>query len=273
MAATGECIFFQYNGFGFHAQCFGSGQPVVLLHGFPEYWAIWKGQINGLASGYRIIAPDLPGFNLSTAPSRPERMRAGEVGDALLALMTHLGIGRFSLLGHDIGGLVAWACAARDPERIARLALVSSPHPADFISFRAARPPEAPLDYADRILAHDDAGLFLPERLSFWAGDPEEKAALKVAMARSDPRAVGALYRENLAPGDLARWTALAVPACPVRAIHGDRDPFIPLAMLEGPYLRSLRNVTMRKLAGGGHFLHSSHPEWLGREIRQWLAT
>ncbi|MFT3987890.1 alpha/beta fold hydrolase [Aestuariivirga sp.] len=272
MTEKSECIFFTYNGFRLHAHSFGSGSPVVLLHGFPEYWAIWRGQINGLVNDYRVIALDLPGFNLSTAPSRPNRMRSEDISEALLALITHLGIGQFSLIGHDIGGLLALACAARDPARIARLALVSSPHPADFISLRAGRPPDTPKDYADRILAHDDTGLFKPERLSFWIQNSNEKSALQAAMTSSDCDAIGALYRDNLAFDDLARWASLPAPACSVRAIYGDSDPFLPVTMLEGPYLRSLPNVTTRKLAGGGHFLHSSHPEWLGREIREWLA-
>ncbi|MGI4732610.1 MAG: alpha/beta fold hydrolase [Janthinobacterium lividum] len=103
--------------------------PVVLLHGFPESHRTWRHQIPALAADHYVIAPDQRGYARSSKPEgiaayAPDRI----VGD-LLALADHLGIGRFTLVGHDWGGAIAWMAALGRPDRVERLAIVNAPHP------------------------------------------------------------------------------------------------------------------------------------------------
>jgi pimeloyl-ACP methyl ester carboxylesterase len=106
------------------------GPPVVLLHGFPEFWWTWHAQIAALAqAGFRVIAPDQRGFDLSDKPPRvedylPEQRRADVLG-----LLDALGHERASIAGHDFGALVAWGLAIEHPERIGKLVVMNVAHP------------------------------------------------------------------------------------------------------------------------------------------------
>jgi pimeloyl-ACP methyl ester carboxylesterase len=103
--------------------------PIVLLHGFPESHRTWRHIIPELARDHFVLAPDQRGFARSSKPAavddyKPERM----VGD-LLALADQFGIDRFTLVGHDWGGAIAWMAALQHPLRVARLVIVNAPHP------------------------------------------------------------------------------------------------------------------------------------------------
>lgn len=106
------------------------GPPVILLHGFPEFWLGWRHQIGPLArAGYRVIAPDGRGYNLSDKPQGLDAYRLVRLTRDVVQLADALGIGRFGLVGHDWGGIVAWSVAARHPDRVERLAILNAPHP------------------------------------------------------------------------------------------------------------------------------------------------
>src|SRR5215203_1282490 len=105
------------------------GPLVVLLHGFPEFWYGWRHQIEPLAAvGYRVLVPDLRGYNLS---SKPEGLRAytlDVLADDVLGLATTLGRPKFTIVGHDWGGALAWHLAARNPDRIDRAVILNGPY-------------------------------------------------------------------------------------------------------------------------------------------------
>ena len=103
------------------------GEPVILLHGFPEFWYSWRFQITALAeAGYRVIAPDQRGYNLTEkkGPYKVENL----VRD-IANLQDALGIARSHIVGHDWGGVVAWAFAGFEPGRTATLVSMNAPHP------------------------------------------------------------------------------------------------------------------------------------------------
>lgn len=106
------------------------GPPLVLLHGFPEFWWEWRRQIGPLAAaGFRVVVPDGRGYGLSGKPAGLDAYRLHRLGQDVTDLADALGIGRFGLVGHDWGGIVAWWVAARRPERVSRLVAVNAPHP------------------------------------------------------------------------------------------------------------------------------------------------
>jgi len=108
----------------------GDGPLVVLLHGFPEFWYGWRRQIAPLvAAGYRVVAPDTRGYNLS---SKPEDFH--DYGVDLLAadirdLIKERGEESALLVGHDWGGSIAWTVAMNHPEVVDRLAILNAAHP------------------------------------------------------------------------------------------------------------------------------------------------
>jgi epoxide hydrolase 4 len=112
-----------------------NGPPVILLHGFPEFWWAWREQLRYLDSiGFRAIAVDLRGFNLSDKPSQgydPETL-AGDID----CLLDALGYEHAIIMGSDLGGIVAYALALLHPDKVEKLIILNALHPAVWPSRR-----------------------------------------------------------------------------------------------------------------------------------------
>lgn len=105
---------------------------VILLHGFPESHRTWREVAPRLQNRFRLIMPDQRGFAGSDRPQDVGEYRTDKLVDDVFALADALRVEKFSLVGHDWGGAVAWAAAFRNDTRLERLAIVNSPHPAIF---------------------------------------------------------------------------------------------------------------------------------------------
>lgn len=127
-----EYMYIETNGIRLHAAAEGpeGGQLVVLLHGFPEFWYGWIHQIGPLAKkGYRVVAPDLRGYNLSEKPEGIEQYTLDKLKDDVAGVIRHFGRERAIVVGHDWGGAVAWHLAATEPDLVELLIAVNIPHP------------------------------------------------------------------------------------------------------------------------------------------------
>jgi epoxide hydrolase 4 len=108
----------------------GDGPLIVALHGFPEFWYAWRSQIQPLAAaGFRVVAPDMRGYNLSSRPEGVEDYDIGTLTADIRDLIHERGSQSASLAGHDWGGSVAWATAMNHPEVVQRLAILNAAHP------------------------------------------------------------------------------------------------------------------------------------------------
>jgi epoxide hydrolase 4 len=108
----------------------GEGPLVVLLHGFPEFWYGWRKQIAPLvAAGFRVVAPDMRGYNLSSRPDAVDAYDIEQLSADISGLITERGADAAQLVGHDWGGSVAWAVAMHHPEVVDRLAILNAAHP------------------------------------------------------------------------------------------------------------------------------------------------
>ena len=108
----------------------GDGPLVVLLHGFPEFWYGWRLQIAPLAAaGFRVVAPDLRGYNLSSKPDGVAAYTAGKLAADVRDLIRERGAESALLVGHDWGGTAAWTAAMNHPEVVDRLAILNAAHP------------------------------------------------------------------------------------------------------------------------------------------------
>jgi pimeloyl-ACP methyl ester carboxylesterase len=107
------------------------GEPVVLLHGFPQDSAAWDQVSPALhQAGLRTLAPDQRGCSPMARPRGRGRYRLRETTADVLALLDAAGLERAHVVGHDWGGMVAWALAAWHPDRVRTLSVLSVPHPA-----------------------------------------------------------------------------------------------------------------------------------------------
>lgn len=108
----------------------GAGPLVVLLHGFPEFWFAWRRQIPALAAaGFRVVAPDMRGYNLSSRPRGVAAYEIGRLATDVRDLIAERGAQRAFLVGHDWGAAVAWTTAMDHPACVERLAILNAPHP------------------------------------------------------------------------------------------------------------------------------------------------
>jgi epoxide hydrolase 4 len=128
-----EHSYIETNGIRLHVVQAGpkSGVPVILLHGFPEYWYGFRRQIPALVdAGCRVIVPDQRGYNLSGKPEGVKAYRMDELVRDVIGLIDALEYDKVNLIGHDWGAAVAWASAIQHPERLQRLGILNAPHPA-----------------------------------------------------------------------------------------------------------------------------------------------
>lgn len=140
-----ETDYIETNGIKLHVVMAGpeDGQPVFLLHGFPEFWRGWLKQIEPLAeAGYRVILPDQRGYNLSDKPKGIKAYSLDKLADDILGLMDALGYEKAHLIGHDWGAAVAWVLAIWHPERLRKLCILNTPHPEVMIRFLRRGDPE-----------------------------------------------------------------------------------------------------------------------------------
>ena len=108
----------------------GAGPLVVLLHGFPEFWYGWRLQIAPLAAaGFRVVAPDLRGYNLSSKPDGVDPYSAANLADDVRGLIQERGAESALVAGHDWGGTAAWTLAMNHPDVVDRLAILDAAHP------------------------------------------------------------------------------------------------------------------------------------------------
>ena len=117
----------QVNGFRMHYAEAGSGEPVILQHGWPQHWYAWRAQIPALAERYRVIAPDLRGYGWSEAPS--SGYEKAQFAADVIALMDELDIERARYAAHDWGAAAGFVLATEHPERLERLATFGVPPP------------------------------------------------------------------------------------------------------------------------------------------------
>src|SRR5262249_4243557 len=107
----------------------GEGKPILLLHGFPQFWFLWRHQLEDLGTDHAVYAPDMRGYNLSCKPEDPEAYRMRHLLADIGGLIDQLELAPLTLVGHDWGGIVAWAFALKHPGRPPPLLLLPPPPP------------------------------------------------------------------------------------------------------------------------------------------------
>ncbi|MCY7407257.1 MAG: alpha/beta hydrolase [Alkalinema sp. CAN_BIN05] len=122
--------FIQANRIRLHYVTEGEGDLVILLHGFPEFWYSWRYQIPVLARHFKVVVPDLRGYNQSDKPSTGYDLTT--LASDIKGLIENLGYERAHIVGHDFGGAIAWRFAQKFPHMLNRLAILSAPHPSRF---------------------------------------------------------------------------------------------------------------------------------------------
>ena len=265
----------------------GSGPPLLLLHGWPEFWWTWEPVMRLLASRYSLIVPDLRGFGDSDKPTGP--FGAADHAADLVAILGALGLGAVGIVGHDVGGAIMQVLAREAPARCAGLFFFDFVYPG--IGARMNAPDRLieiwyqsfhQLDIAPALVgaSRETCRAYLGHILRHWAH-----------RAEAFPDTVLDVYVDTfLKPGNLAGGFAhykaanaarlammagtapalppIKVPTCVRWAEH---DPLFPAAWTDR-LGETFADLDLAILPGVGHFPHREAPDLAAGEIAGFFA-
>lgn len=257
----------------------GSGEPVVLLHGFPQTGVCWDAIAGRLAGSHRVIVPDLPGFGRSGPPPAYD---AATVAGVLAAFLDETGATPATVVGHDWGGSLAFALALAHPTHVARLVVTNAPFRKldlkrgfHFLAFNLPLVPELAFRVAgDRIVSFMlRAGsarkeVFDDERIRPYREAYANPANVRSALAyyRTVTRRVimQRLARAPAGPGG-RRIQA------PTLIVWGMKDPALPESVLAS-IERDIPQARVVRLDDCGHFVPEECPHELAGAIESFLT-
>lgn len=269
----------------------GAGAPLVLLHGWPEFWLSWRHCIPRLRDRFDVIAPDLRGFGDSEKPTDgPSREATADLlADDLLGLIDGLGLRRVGLVGHDVGAYVAQAFARRHADRVTGLFFFNCPYPgigrrwaeADHLievwyQYFHQQPWAAALVGSSR----EACRLYVRHFLSHWAHDP-----------RAFDADLEAWVDNFMKPGNLqggfnwylssnaARLAAIkgtqpVLPriGLPTHVLWGRHDPILKVEWVDR-LPEFFADLTVEIAEDAGHFVHYEQPDRAARAIAGFFAA
>ena len=239
------------NGIRLHVARAGAGPLMLFLHGFPEYWGMWRPLLEHFgARGWCAVAPDMRGYNLSDKPAAVEAYRVKPLVADVLALAARYTKEKFVLVAHDWGGAVAWSVAISHPERLSRLVMLNSPHPYVFWRELCANPAQREasaymtlfrLAKAERVLSANGYARLL----AWFPGlDPDYRRGLLEAWSQPGALTGGLNYyrasplypptADDPGPQKLQLKPEDFVVRVPTLVLWGERDPALLTGCLDG---------------------------------------
>jgi pimeloyl-ACP methyl ester carboxylesterase len=265
-----------------HVAEVGSGQPVLILHGFPAYWADFSEQMRALAhAGYRAIAPDLPGYAESDKLPHTLDYRSTLLAADLASLIRALGLPSAHVIGHDWGGTLAYCLSSEYPELVSRLVVLNAGHPE---LFRLA------LRHFEQIRLSWYMFMFQLPWLPEWL--VRTRAALAVALrgmlvrkaAMTEPEFdgyVAAMRTAGAAHAAVSYYRAAfrapvraeRVISQPTLVLWGEQDKALSARLLLTNLVEHVPNVSVERFAGAGHWLHRDLPEIVNQRLCAFFAS
>jgi epoxide hydrolase 4 len=278
--------FIEANRIRLHYVTQGEGELVILLHGFPEFWYSWRYQIPALARHFKVVAPDLRGYNDSEKPVSGYDLDT--LSTDIRSLIEKLGYDRAHVVGHDWGGVIAWNLAQKFPQSLDRLVVLSAPHPQKFVREMLSN-----LDQLRRswyVFAFQIPGL--PEWLiqqnlqNFVKNIFQEQAVRKGAFteetaqlyqaALNKPGALSAAlnyYRQLFTSLHWVRdwWRSPDPISAPTLVLWGEEDSFLSHRLAEGLDQLVYAPCQIKLLPHCGHWIQQEAPETVNRELLTFL--
>jgi pimeloyl-ACP methyl ester carboxylesterase len=275
----------QGDGVQLHVAIAGDGPCVVLLHGFPEDWRTWTHQIPPLvAAGFRVVAPDLRGYNESGRPDTAGAYHLRHLVADVAALVRGAGCDRAHIVGHDWGGILAWTFAGLHPELVDRLVILNAPHVRIFR--RRARPFSAQWrrSWYTAVFRTPHVAEWLLSARHFWFLRDlfQRRPALPAFTAEQTREYIEALsrpgaltaalrwYRDN-ADQEAIRMASSARSLAPTLIIWGERDPTLGIELLAG-LDEVAPDLSIHRIARASHWVQNEAPDEVSRALIEFLS-
>ncbi len=270
----------------FHIVEAGRGAPLLLLHGWPEFWLTWEPLLRRLSDRYRLIAPDLRGFGDSDKPDGP--FGSADHAADMLALLDALGIERAGLVGHDVGGAAMQPLARNAPARVTGLFFFSFVYPG--IGPRMGAPDRLTeiwyqsfnqMEMAPALVgaSRDSCSAYVGHFLRHWsyrkdAFDPILHEFIDNFLKPGNLAGGFAHYRASHA-GRIAMMKGEASPLPPINTTTcvrwPERDPLLPYAWTDR-LGETFANLDVAPFPDVGHFPHREDPDRAASEIADFFA-
>jgi len=270
------------------------GHVLLFLHGFPEFWYAWRHQLADLGDTYRCVAPDLPGYNLSSKPPEVARYRTKRLIDDVAAFAAQFSSKKkFTLIAHDWGGALAWAFAIKRPELIDRLVIINAVHPGTFQREMANNPAQgAASQYIHELRAEGSEARYAANDYALVWRSLEKTAAAgyltpadraMFVKAWSEPGALTGMFnwyramridppKPGVAPAaEVYNDDALMVRV-PTLVIWGMQDTSLLPGCAEG-LERWVPQIDVRRIPDATHWIVYEKPKLVSDTIRDWLRS
>ncbi len=261
------------------------GDPVVLLHGWPQHWYMWRNQIGPLAERYRVIVPDLRGLGWTEAP--PWGYEKQQLAADVLALLDALGLERVKLAGHDWGGLVGFLLCLRRPERVERYVALNTGGPWADVSaaelssaWSFAYQPLLATPWLGRVFgaflarAAPRLSRLMIERTDAWTDD-DARSFFGQFAERERAYAAQLYYRTFLlreVPRILRGRFDDERFSTPTLMLHGTADPVLRPQVVRA-FERHGDDVRFELVEGAGHFVAEDAPDLVTRRMIEFFAA
>jgi pimeloyl-ACP methyl ester carboxylesterase len=263
------------NGVELNVEVHGDGDPVLLVHGWPDSAQLWRNQVPALtAAGYRVITPDLRGFGGSARPDdKASYQLANSVAD-MAAILDAADAPAAHVVGHDWGAAVAWLTAMYLPERVRTLTALSVPHLGVPDTLRQREMAWYQLffqfeEVAEATLRYDD-----------WAQLRELAVGYAdIDQAIADLSRPGALtaslnwYRANVAPRMPGPRRALPPVTAPTLGIWSDGDRYLDGARMRATGDHVTGPWQYAEISGASHWIPLDAPDKLSELLLAWLSS
>jgi epoxide hydrolase 4 len=284
----------EVNGVRLHYAAAGSGRLILFLHGFPEFWRMWRKQLAEFGRDHLAVAPDLRGYNLSAKPSRTESYHIRILVEDIAELVRHFGPGKAILVGHDWGGAVAWNTAIFHPELVEKLVILNAPHPAVGARELGENPAQRAASRYMLLLTAPEAEAILSANNYAWLAeavlaeglrrgyfDEEDRRAYLEAWSQPGALAAALNYYRAATLGAVVSAEAPADPSrilgssslvveTPTLVIWGEKDPYLLTGNLAGleDFVRDLR---VRRIPDASHWVVHEMPALVNAWIREFI--
>lgn len=283
-AATSRTV--EANGLRFAIDEAGEGDDVALfLHGFPESRHCWRHQLPAVAGrGWRAVAVDMRGYGGSSRPETRAAYRIEYLIEDVAALFDALGARRRLLIGHDWGGIIAWAAAIRRACPLDGLIILNAPYPTVFAkvmrrSWRQRLRSWYVLFFTlpwlpERVMTADHA-LMVGQALRRSASRPDVFPAETLAHYRDNAAQPGAMtamlnyYRANLDIGAMAKGPGVDAPTL---LLWGEHDHALGAELVPGTE-SFVPDLAVRMLPGVSHWISEEAPQQVNDAIADWLES
>jgi pimeloyl-ACP methyl ester carboxylesterase len=267
----------------------GEGPLMLFLHGFPQCWYQYRRQLIEFSRDHLAVAPDLRGYNLSSKPDDVHGYETCSMVEDIRQLANHLGNERLVLVGHDVGGAIAWSFALHHPEMLRALVILDTPHPALFdhalhhdreqqeassYMLTARRPDAAEIFAANEFQLMRDAlaePFLSDEDLAFYRDSWGKPGAVAAALRWFHAEGQGPPSPDGTpANGNIVRHIAPLTVRVPTLVIYPTADRWIRPASHRG-LERFVPDLTMIEVEGGTHWIAEERPDLVNHTIREFL--